>query len=78
MPEVVFDFFVGERMGSGTLPLTDRYIYDNVHLNLDGLRILEELFEFVFDCVNFNDYDRYKHIWVEHISGECRFAKWAY
>ena len=72
------DFFVGERTESGTLPLIDRYAYDNVHLNPDGLRLLEELFEFIFDCVNFNDYDRYKRVWVEHISGECRFAKWAY
>ena len=72
------DFFIGDRTEAGTLPLTDRYIYDKVHLNASGLDLLQELFKFSFDCVNFNDYQRYHRVWVNHISGENRFARWAY
>ena len=72
------DYFVGERTDKGTLPLREFYIRDHVHLNFRGREALQELFKFAFDCVNFHDFDRYGTIWINHYTGDKRFAKWAF
>ena len=72
------DFFVGERTDRGTFPLKEFYIRDHVHLNFRGREVLQELFKFAFDCVNFHDFERYGTIWIDHYTGDKRFARWAF